>query len=161
MPAKFYNLDRNTNLGGENASDIVVSSQKAIKSYVDTQLATKQGEITGAASSITEDDLDADKVVISDNEGKLAESTVTTTELTYLAGATGNVQTQIDNKADSEHTQASNTINELTGYSKGTISGNLSTSDTLNEALSKLENNIDGKADVSDVTLVTIKDWTV
>lgn len=35
---KFYNIDTNTNLGGENTSDIVVSSQKAIKTYVDNGL---------------------------------------------------------------------------------------------------------------------------
>lgn len=36
--SKFYNIDTNTSLGGENTSDIVVSSQKAIKTYVDNGL---------------------------------------------------------------------------------------------------------------------------
>ena len=32
--SKFYNIDISTNLGGVNASDIKVSSQKSIKTYI-------------------------------------------------------------------------------------------------------------------------------
>lgn len=35
MPTKFYNLDVDTTLGGNSPSDTAVSSQKAIKTYVD------------------------------------------------------------------------------------------------------------------------------
>ena len=104
MPAKHYNLDTRTDMGGESSSDILVSSQKATKTYVD-------GQVSG--------------------------------------------------KADTNHTQSSNTINSLEDYAKGTITGALSPSDSLNQALGKLENNLDSKADTSEVTLVTIKDWTV
>ena len=51
------------------------------------------------------------------------------------------------------HNQASNTITTLTGYTKGTTSGALATNDTLNSALSKIENNLDGKQ--STTTAVT------
>ena len=44
------------------------------------------------------------------------------------------------------HNQASNTINALTGYNKGTTAGALSTTDSLNAALAKLENGINSKA---------------
>jgi len=43
------------------------------------------------------------------------------------------------------HNQASNTINALTGYSKPNATSALSTSDTLNDALGKLEKAIEGK----------------
>lgn len=36
MATKFYNLDVDTTLGGNSPSDTVVSSQKAIKDYVDS-----------------------------------------------------------------------------------------------------------------------------
>ena len=35
MASKFYNLDTDTTLGGNNSSDIKIASQKAIKTYVD------------------------------------------------------------------------------------------------------------------------------
>lgn len=38
--SKFYNIDISTNLGGVNASDIKVSSQKSIKTYIDGSLQT-------------------------------------------------------------------------------------------------------------------------
>ena len=161
MPAKHYNLDTRTDLGGESSSDLLVASQKATKAYVDAKVSDKQDSITGAASSITDSDLESNIVVVSDNSGKLTESSITTTELGYLENTTSNIQTQINSKADTNHDQASNTITTLEDYSKGTITGALSPSDSLNEALGKLENNLDGKADASEVTLVTIKDWTV
>ena len=38
--AKILNADINTNLGGENASDYAVPSQKAVKTYVDAKVAS-------------------------------------------------------------------------------------------------------------------------
>ena len=38
--SKFYNIDISTNLGGVNASDIKVSSQKSIKTYIDGGMQT-------------------------------------------------------------------------------------------------------------------------
>ena len=43
------------------------------------------------------------------------------------------------------HNQASNTINALTGYSKPSATSALSTSDSLNDALGKLEKALEGK----------------
>lgn len=45
----------------------------------------------------------------------------------------------------SAHNQASNTINAMTGYSKPSATGAITTSDTLNAAIGKLEKAIDGK----------------
>lgn len=161
MPSKHFDLDTNALLGGENTSDVTIASQKAVKTYVDSALEEKQPTITGAISSVTDNDLNSNLVIVSDNSGKITESNITTIELGYLESATSNIQNQINNKANSEHVQASNTINSLTEYEKGTITGALDSSDTLNTALAKIENNIDSKADISDVTLVTIRDWTV
>lgn len=36
MAGKYYNLDLDITLGGETASNTVVPSQKAIKTYIDT-----------------------------------------------------------------------------------------------------------------------------
>lgn len=48
--------------------------------------------------------------------------------------------------ASTNHNQASNTITAMTGYTKGGTNGAITPTDTLNEALSKIENNLDGKA---------------
>ena len=65
------------------------------------------------------------------------------------------------------HNQASSTINALDGYSKSVSGGTgaLGTSDTLNKALAKLENALDGKqasgsyATTSDISDMATKTW--
>ena len=65
------------------------------------------------------------------------------------------------------HNQASSTINALDGYSKSVPGGTgaLGTSDTLNKALAKLENALDGKqasgsyATTSDISDMATKTW--
>lgn len=54
--------------------------------------------ITGAVSSVAYKDLTASRVLVSDENGKVDESAVTATELTYLDGVTSNVQTQLNSK---------------------------------------------------------------
>lgn len=61
---------------------------------------TRQATITGGASTITSTDLTKNRALISNNSGKVAVSDVTSTELGYLDGVTGNVQTQLNNKAN-------------------------------------------------------------
>ena len=56
-------------------------------SSIDTAISKKQDAIT----------VDADKALISNGEGKVAASTVTATELSYLSGVTGGIQAQLDN----------------------------------------------------------------
>lgn len=51
--------------------------------------------------------------------------------------------------AATNHNQASNTITAMTGYTKGATNGAIIPTDTLNGALSKIENNLDGKANTN------------
>ena len=51
-------------------------------------------EVTGAASTVVEDNLTADRALVSNGSGKIAVSTVTSTELGYSSGVTSNIQTQ-------------------------------------------------------------------
>lgn len=64
-------------------------------------LQSKQDKIVGGASTITDDNLVANRALVSDGNGKVAVSNVTNTELGYLDGVTSNVQTQLDNKLES------------------------------------------------------------
>lgn len=63
-------------------------------------IATKQATITGAATSITTNNLTASKALVSDANGKVAVSSVTSTELGYLSGVTSSIQTQLNAKAN-------------------------------------------------------------
>lgn len=121
---KFLNISTDTDLGGNSPSDSTVCSQKAIKTYVDTHsgggnaawgnisgtlsnqtdlqnaLDAKQATITGAATTIASRNLATARAVISNSAGKIAVSTVTSTELGYLKGATSSIQGQLDLKTN-------------------------------------------------------------
>lgn len=51
-------------------------------------------QVTGAASSVVNGNVQADKVLVSDESGKIGASSVTSQELASLSGVTGNVQQQ-------------------------------------------------------------------
>ena len=67
------------------------------------KLETKQDKITGAATTITDDNLTASHALVSDANGKVAVSPVTSTELGYLDGVTSSVQTQLNKKLETVH----------------------------------------------------------
>lgn len=77
-----------------------------ITSSIQTQINSKQPTITGAATSITSSNLSASRALVSDGNGKVAVSAITTTELGYLDGVTSSIQAQLNNKAASNHTHA-------------------------------------------------------
>lgn len=76
---------------------------------VASAISTKQDAITGGATSILSDNLTANKALVSDNNGKVAVSTVTSTELGYVAGVTSAIQTQITNEVNAR-TNADNSL---------------------------------------------------
>lgn len=78
-----------------------INSPNAIaNSAVTAGLNGKEPTITGAATTITSNNLDVARAVITDANGKIAASTVTSTELGYIHGVTSGVQTQINAKAN-------------------------------------------------------------
>lgn len=58
-----------------------------------------QATITGGATTITSSNLTTSRALVSDGSGKVAVSTVTSTEVGYLAGVTSSIQTQLNGKA--------------------------------------------------------------
>lgn len=63
---------------------------------VSTEIGKKQNTITGAATTITSSNLTASRALVSDANGKVAVSAVTSTELGYLDGVTSAIQTQLN-----------------------------------------------------------------
>lgn len=60
--------------------------------------ARAQSAISGGASSIVTANLTANRALVSDASGKVVVSTITDTQLGYLAGVTSAIQTQLNNK---------------------------------------------------------------
>jgi hypothetical protein len=101
---------------------------------INTALSNKQANITGAATTITSNDLTESRALVSNSNGKVAVSSITSTELGYLNGVTSNVQTQLNGK------QAS-----ITGGASTITSSNLTASRAL-------VSNSNGKVAVSSAT---------
>jgi hypothetical protein len=89
-------LPSTTTIGDVSATELGYLNN--VTSAIQTQIDSKQATITGGATSITTSNLTANVVVVSNASGKIAVSSVTATELGYLAGATSNVQAQINTK---------------------------------------------------------------
>ena len=80
--------------------DTLSTTAQTLTSAINELDSGKQDIITGAATTITSNNLTANKVIISNNDGKIDVSNVTSDELGYLSGVTSAVQTQINSKQD-------------------------------------------------------------
>lgn len=76
----------------------------------------KQSTITGASTTIIDNDLTAGRALISDNSGKVATSSITTSKLGYLSDVTSNIQVQINEKYD-----ASNPAGYISGITNSDV----------------------------------------
>ena len=94
-----------TNSGGEIDSSVVTVAELAllsgVSSNVQTQLTDlgndKEDEITGAATTITQNNLTSNRVLLSDGNGKISASDMTAATFAYL-DPTSSVQTQLNDK---------------------------------------------------------------
>ncbi len=109
---------------------------------VQTALTSKQDTVVGGASTITENNLTASRALVSNSSGKVAVSTVTSTELGYLDGATSNIQTQLDNK------QSKITVN---GIVQGDGAGNLSAAEVVEADVITLNSAAVGLGNVDNI----------
>jgi len=83
-----------------------------VTSAIQTQLDAKQATITGGASTIASADLTASRALESNASGKVAVSSVTSTELGYLSGVSSAIQTQLGTKLT-----ASNNLSDVSSAS--------------------------------------------
>lgn len=75
-----------------------------ISSTLSSLQSSKQDNITGGASTILSANLTTNRALASNGSGKVAVSSVTTTELGRLSGVTSSVQTQLDAKVPTTRT---------------------------------------------------------
>lgn len=102
-PGKAIISDENGNIASSSVTFEEVESLSGVKSNLQAQIDTlaerpepTPTEFNGAVTTILNEDLPTDKVLISDENGKVSASAVTKTQLGYLDGLTGNVQEQIN-----------------------------------------------------------------
>ena len=79
-------------------SDTEFQYLNGVTSAIQTQLDAKAAAITGGASTIATSDLTASRALASNASGKVAVSSVTSTELGYVSGVSSAIQTQLDAK---------------------------------------------------------------
>lgn len=99
---------------------------KGLGSAAYTNSSDYQSAVTGAASTITGSNLTASRALISNTSGKVAVSSVTSTELGYLSGVTSAIQTQLNGTVK---TTGNQTISGTKTFSSGGIQ--LSTNGTI------------------------------
>lgn len=168
------NLTTERALVSSGTGKIVVSSATAqdlgrlhgVTSDVQTQIDGKQDIITGAASSIVENDLPPGRVLISSASGKVYTDTnvPTSLELSYLSGCEGSVQTQINSlktgKAIVNHQSTTQDYGVATqqAYGHTLLRDNLTATDyTSGEALSGRQGAVlKGLIDAQKTTLPNI-----
>lgn len=92
-----------TNLG-ITATSTELNYVAGVSSNIQGQLDSKQSTITGSATTIASNTLTANRALITNGDGKVAISDVSSVELKYLDGVTSNVQTQLNAKAAADHT---------------------------------------------------------
>ena len=112
--SKMADLTASRALVSDGSGDVSVSAVTSteigyldgVSSAIQTQLDAKQATITGSATTIDTESLTASRALISNGSQKVAVSDVTDTELGYLDGVSGAIQTQLDAKA------ATSTLND-------------------------------------------------
>ena len=126
MPGKHLDLDLNSNLGGENPSDVYIASQRAVKTYVDGSIETVNDKID--AIQVVDELRELQDVVITNAQNgnslvydstarKWKNSTINTT--TSWGGITGTLSNQTDlqsalnGKANTSHTHVMADITNL------------------------------------------------
>lgn len=87
-----------TTLTGLTATVSELNYVDGVSSAIQTQLNGKQATITGAATTVTANDLTASRALVSNSSGKIGVSAITSTKLGYLTDVTSNIQAQINGK---------------------------------------------------------------
>ncbi len=115
-PSKVLVSDGDGKLGVSTITTNELASLAGVSSLIQDQLNAKQALVTGAISSFLTSNATVSRAIITDVNGKLVVSVVTTAELGYLTGVTSAIQAQLNGK------QAA-----ITGAASSIVSSNLST----------------------------------
>lgn len=97
---KSINSNEVTSVNGYKGTVVLTTSDIAEGSNLYYTDGRAQASIVGGASTIVTSNLTANRALLSDVSGKVAVSSVSNTELSYLSGVTSAIQTQFSGKAN-------------------------------------------------------------
>jgi hypothetical protein len=110
--------------------------------------------LTGAASSISTENLTSSRALVSNASGKVAISNVTSDELGYLSSATSNIQNQLNNKANLANPTFSGTVGGITKSMVGL--GNVDNTSDLDKPISTATATaLNNRVDLSESQTIT------
>lgn len=139
-----------------NDTDTALQARITANAGITTAVeARRVANIAGAVSSITTSDLTASRALASDSSGKVAVSAVTSTELGYLDGVSGAIQTQINDiiTRATANASSSDAADAVEARRVANIAGAISTVLTADLTASRaLISGTGGKIEVSPVT---------
>lgn len=104
---------------------------------------SKQPIITGAVSSVVDSNLDANKIVVTDNRGKLAQKNVSADKINFLTNVTSDIQSQLNAKQSAITGSASTITSNTLNSGKIVITdadGKMAVSDTSSDTLQYIAN---------------------
>lgn len=155
------NLTASRALASDTSGKVAVSAVTAaelahlsgVTSGIQGQLNGKQATITGAATTIDTENLTASKAIISDSSGKIAASPISSGEIAFLSGLTGNVQSQLNGKLEDAPNDANTYARSAASWvtiSAGTTDHSQLTNRTIADqhsigAITGLQSALDGK----------------
>ena len=128
MPGKYYNLDTDNTLGGENSADIYIASQRAVRTFVDGEVNTLNEkidaiEIVDELAELQDTKLsqlsDGQALVYDATSGKWINHAISTDGAAW-GNITGSLSQQTDlntalnNKANKSHSHTMSQITDLT-----------------------------------------------
>lgn len=155
--------DKATTLNGLTSTVTELNYVDGVTSNIQTQLNGKQESITGAATTITDSNLTTNRALVSNGNGKVSVSSVTSTELGYLDGVVSNIQTQLDDKWSTSTSRTKNTVLAAPNGSNGAPTfRSLVAADIPNLAASKINaGTMNGKVVANAGAVKTLSDKQV
>jgi hypothetical protein len=155
--------------GTAEFAEIVAKNEVVTKVYADANYYTTADITDGAVSSVIDTNLATSKLLVSDSSGKIAASTVTSTEAGYLSGVTSGVQAQIDGKEGTVTGAATSILSSdlaadraVVSNGSGKIAASSATSTEvgyLTGVTSAIQTQIDSKASKTDAALIGEINW--
>jgi hypothetical protein len=109
-----------------NVTVTELNQLSGLNANLNTQIATKENNLTGAVSELSSSNLTAGKVLVTDGSGKVVVSTASDIELEYaVSGLSGSVMSYLTPKVDSS-------INGISDISGSITTGRFDASNDLN-----------------------------
>ena len=146
-----------------DASGNVISTTYATKTYADTAASNAVSNVTSGANFIKSAAVNGNTLTLTKGNNNTVTFTKpsNTSDLTNDSGfisevSWNDIASRPSAFTPTTHNHASNSINLMTGYSKPNSTSSIGSTDTLNQAIGKLEKALDGKQAIGTSAGLTV-----